>query len=702
MKIVGFYQFHEVNQETGELENLYCIVEQDEKGNYTSRYIADFDQANIELVNFYRSMGYKSVDELLEDKEHFGRQLNNQIFRKKLEEVYGIDTSDTENFFEKLESLEEEEKLPIKNLNVRNGFFHKLVNKIKQYKKRVIAGVAAVAVIAGSIFGCHLNRESKTGDAVAIVDTNKEDDLEQEIVSLTKEEEMNEMIENTYDEKIKSYMKNFRDRIFGFNKLASKYVDSKNRTLGLTTGQLTAKDMAILGDQFGNTIDNMRDIKDPSVYNTNFRDADKVITQASLLETTGSGLWSHFPDTEIAKFATKYESSIVALNQADTKDAKKKHTEDFLKMVEKDFGINKKDFNAKETLQNNKKLLAVMPIVKAFVLKAENSIKDTDFGNAFEKIEKAYNEVSEENIKKAIKSLTPTENSNAYEDYMEKIKAAMEEKEIYPSLGVADLSSTKDYQEALKLPKIENEDNIVSIVPVETPITTPSPLPVVEQPTVEPIGIESNYDDTPSYSYEDDSSYSSDPVDSEVPDYTTDDENFEYEGEKEEEVPTETPEVTLTPDEADDTLQKEIDDANQAIDDGGKGKVPEDFEGAPGVVDENGYFDGSIEDITTDNSGVVESEEEVDQNLTPQESTADASYEVTESEENYATSDTTDVPVEEVPVVEQEAPSVEAVAEQAVERMANGEDATIVYNVESGNYDVTVEPTVEEEANYTK
>ena len=192
-KIVGFYQFHEMNEKTGKKENLYCIVEQEEDGNYTTRYIKDFKQASeVELVNFYRSMGYKSVEELLKDDKRFCRQLKNEVFREKLLEEYGIDTKDIKNFFQKL------------------------AKKIKQYKRRVIAGVAAVAVIAGSIFGCHLNRESKTGDAVAVVDTNtdtKKEDFNENSILMTKEEEMNEMIENTSDKKIKNYMKDFRDRI---------------------------------------------------------------------------------------------------------------------------------------------------------------------------------------------------------------------------------------------------------------------------------------------------------------------------------------------------------------------------------------------------------------------------------------------------------------------------------------------------------
>ncbi len=710
MKIVGFYQFHEKKEQTGEIENLYCIVEQDESGNYTARYTDDFEQANnIELVNFYRSMKYKSVEELLKDHKRFGRQLNNEVFRKRLLEVYGIDTKDIKNFFDEVKNEEEEKeeeeekkdekKLPIRNLKVRKGFFERMVSAIKKYKKRVIAGIAAVAVMAGTVFGCHLNRESKTGDAVAVVDTR--DDLDQEneiVIEKTKEEEMNELIEETQNSKVKTFMQNFRDRIFGFNKLASSYQDSQNRILGLTPEQLTAKDMAIFGDRYGSIINNIGTIKDPYLYNTSFLEADNIMTQVSVLQKKSSGLWSHFEDSDIAKFATKYESSMISLNQAEKEADKKKHAEDFLKMFKKDFKIDTRDWDPKELFQKNPKYLAVMPTVKAFMLKAEDSIDDDSLKNDWKKIENAYQEVAKENIKKAITSLKQTEDSIAYEDYMEKIKAAMREKELYPT-GIANITTTTYYQEALKLPKLEVKSNLVELVPTVPVVSTITPTPVATEPVQQEevvVSDQSSYESensVPSYSTEDEN-YT---VDEDVPTYDTSDENFEYEEDEnseQQEIPVETPTPTPTPTETkEDTLQQELDEANKAIEDGGKGKIPEDFNGIPGVVDDNGYFDGSIEDLTTDSNGVVESEEEVTNESTEAPST------IEESEEDYVPA--TDSSVEEVPVVTEDATSVEEAAEQAVEAMANGQDATLVYNMDNGNYHVNIEMPEEKASTYT-
>ncbi len=189
-----------------------------------------------ELREFaYDNELYTDDDLKISNKLHL--QTTNKDFRDLLKKKYNYDTSEIENFNDKIGQVEEVD-LPINFSGILNNNPIKKINIIEKLKKLKIKGIKKLAIRIGAIATIAVlgitgikscSKKGISEDLVTVEsDTNSEDPVEYITQDPTPEENINagsnlpvfQSYLNQSSEATRKYMTNFKKNLKSFNKIA--------------------------------------------------------------------------------------------------------------------------------------------------------------------------------------------------------------------------------------------------------------------------------------------------------------------------------------------------------------------------------------------------------------------------------------------------------------------------------------------------
>ncbi len=686
-KYLEYYQFHEKDAD-GNVVCLYCVVtKKGEKINF--QIIEDYDVAKEYLREFAYDNELYTVDDLKKNN-NLHLQTSNKEFRNLLKKKYNYDTSDVENFHDKVGQLLEAD-MPIdyeEVLNKKSKKKRKIIEKLKSIKmKKVKKLVVRLGIIASIGFlgftgikrGCSkggttqdLNVEDYNTDATQVdyeaqdpsmtgevQDPNLSDEVqnsnvEDDVQNSNVEDDVQDPVDlevNTLSsfqdyldqssKSVKKYMNNFKYNLGAFNGLARNYIDvPKNSRLGLDTSNYTAFQMALLGSDFGSYIDNVSTYWNyDDVYDAYLKTNDQL-KQLATVQVQSSGFAKTLNGKERQKFYQKYEDMIIDLNKTTDESEKINKTEKLLSKIKKDFHMDDENYDPEELLRSDSKYIAVMPMVRTIYNKAENNnYENIPSADQMKKLSSAYKQVVSDNILYALSSINVDEFAiPSYEMYTDKIEDILKSVDLYVIDDVRSIKDTDLYKQSQKLPEKE-----VEVTPVLVEDNT------VINETTDSIPVYTT-DDT-NYEYQDDTTSGNDYTESDTSNDNSEDKSEDntiavIEPSVTEE-PTEDNENTddITNDNnnsgdntsTDDSqiIESEEDTANSmndAINNGGYAETPDGWQIDDDYkIDGTDVIDGSVSDITIDDSNTDEEVPTVSEDSTTDEN----NYGIIESEEEY-------------------------------------------------------------------
>lgn len=754
-KYLEYYQFHE-KDEDGNTVCLYCIVKES-FGGVSFQFISDYDMALEELREFaYDNVLYTADDLKNSNKLHL--QTTNKEFRDLLKKKYNYDTSEIENFNDKIGQVEEVDS-PINFSGILNNNPIKKINIIEKLKKLKIKGIKKLAIRSGiiasalilgfaGIKGCskkgtteNLKTEDYTIDPQMI-------EAEKEANAAANNQEATEDVTN-YDaqdpidlqdnnsssyfqtylnqscEVTKNYMTNFKNSLSAFNGMARNYIDtSKNSRLGLDTNNYTAFQMALLGSGFGSYADNVSTYWYHEDLYQDYVKTNDQLKQLATVQKQSSGLANTLKGKERQEFYKKYENMIIDLNKTTDIQEKQSKAENILSQIKIDFNMDSENYNPEELLRSDSKYIAVMPMVRSVYDRAKDSnYENTPAADKIKQLSLAYRKVVSDNLLRALDSIEVKSSiTPSYEMYMDEIGRLLDSVDLYVIDDERNIRDTELYKQSKKLPAKE-----IEVTPTPTPVDNSN----VDVETIENTGaaevdipVYTTSDDN--YEYQEDTTNSNDNVQNEttdnnteiVEDNTTDntvsspsiaDQIIESdEGTTDENTNDNNTSDTITDDNQ--IIESEEDIANSmndAINNGGYAETPDGWQ-----IDDNykqdgtDIIDGSVSDITIDDST---GSEEVP---TTSEDTTNNDYSIIESEEDYvapvidtepevAKNDENTV-TEEVPTYDEETYSTDtAESEPVYDETSYSTDTEPTYQEEEATIYETEEPVLEASTNQT-
>lgn len=541
-KYLEYYQFHE-KDEDGNTVCLYCIVKES-LGGVSFQFISDYDMALEELREFaYDNELYTDDDLRNSNKLHL--QTTNKDFRDLLKKKYNYDTSEIENFNDKIGQVEEVD-LPINFSGILNNNPIKKINIIEKLKKLKIKGIKKLAIRIGAIATIAVlgitgikscSKKGISEDLVTVEsDTNSEDPVEYITQDPTPEENINagsnlpvfQSYLNQSSEATRKYMTNFKKNLKSFNKIAKNYVDANNTSrLGLDTDNYTAFEMALLGNEFGSMVDNVSTYWNSDDLYRSYVKTNDQLKQLATVQIKSTGLANALKGKERQNFYRKYEDMIIDLNSTEKSSEKITKVENIFKQIKSDFNMNSENYNPKELFRDDSKYIAVMPMVRNIYDEAKNCGYDnTPSAAKMKQLSEAYQTVVRENIEEALSSITVYEDTTpSYEMYASQIALDLEQDDLYVIDNKRDIRELGIYKLRRNLP-----EKVKKVTPTPTATPTPTVAPKTAESSTTTPSVSENTSATeesaPDVSNE--NSDSVDTTDISTPVYTTDDDNFEY------------------------------------------------------------------------------------------------------------------------------------------------------------------------------
>ena len=744
-KYLEYYQFHE-KDEDGNTVCLYCIVKEN-NGKVNFQFISDYNNALDELREFAYDNELYTVDDL-KDSSKLHLQATNKEFRDSLKKKYNYDTNEIENFNEKIGHVEEVDS-PIDYRDILNDKptkKKKIIERLKKLKFKgtkkmaIRFGVVASAIILGitGIRGCskkgtteNLNTEAidpqmieaeneakaeannqGTNSDVANYDVQDPSDVYSNNNSSYFQTYLNQSCETT-----KKFMTDFKNSLSAFNGVARNYIDtSKNSRLGLDTNNYTAFQMALLGSGFGSYADNVSSYWYHDDLYKDYVKTNDQLKQLATVQKQPSGLANALKGEESQDFYRKYENMIIDLNKTSDVQEKQTKAENILSQIKTDFNMDSENYNPEELLRSDSKYIAVMPMVRSVYDRAKDSnYENTPDADKMKQLSLAYRRVVSDNILRALDSIDVKESiTPSYEMYMDEIERLLESVNLYVIDDERNIRDTELYKQNKNLPAKE-----VEVTPTPTPVDNSN----VDVETIENTGA----------------------TEVDIPVYTTDDDNYEYQEDttsnNDDTIDDNTDTVEDTTDntvsepsitdqiiESDEgttdyinndnnssdtvtddnqIIESEEDIAgsmNDAINNGGYAETPDGWQIDDDYKqDGTNIIDGSVSDITIDDST---GSEEVP---TTSEDTTNSEYDIVESEEDYtapvtdtATEETAseeNVVTEEVPTYDEETYSNDTIESEPVydetTYSADTTESEPIYDDTS--YSTDTEPAYQEE-----
>ena len=757
-KYLEYYQFHE-KDEDGNTVCLYCIV-RESLGGVSFQFISDYDVALEELREFaYDNELYTDDDLKNSNKLHL--QTTNKDFRDLLKKRYNYDTSEIENFNDKIGQVEEVESPinfsgilnnnPIKKINIIEKLKKLKKLKIKGIKKLAIrSGIVASALILGfaGIKGCskkgtteNLNTEDYTIDPQMIeaekeakAEANNQETTEdvtnydaQDPIDLQDNNSLSyfQTYLNQSCEVTKNYMTNFKNSLSAFNGVARNYIDtSKNSRLGLDTNNYTAFQMALLGSGFGSYADNVSSYWYHEDLYQDYVKTNDQLKQLATVQKQSSGLANTLKGKERQEFYKKYENMIIDLNKTTDVQEKQAKAENILSQIKVDFNMESENYNPEELLRSDSKYIAVMPMVRSVYDRAKDSnYENTPDADKMKQLSLAYRKVVSDNLLRALDSIEVKSSiTPSYEMYMDEIGRLLDSVDLYVIDDERDIRDTELYKQSMKLPAKE-----IEVTPTPTTVDNSNvDVETIENTGAAEVDIPVYTTSDGNYEYQEDTTNSNDNVQNETTDSTTDtvedttdntasspsiaDQIIESdEGTTDENTNDNNTSDTITDDNQ--IIESEEDIANSmndTINNGGYAETPDGWQ-----IDDNykqdgtDIIDGSVSDITIDDSTASE---EVP---TTNEDTTNNDYSIIESEEDYvapvietepevATTDEENTVTEEVPTYDEETYSTDtAESEPVYDETSYSTDTEPTYQEEATIYE-TEEPVLEASADQTE
>ena len=696
-KYLEYYQFHE-KDEDGNILCLYCIVKSNDN-KVDLQFISDYDEALEELRNFAYDNKIHNVDEL-KNSSRVHLQATNKEFRNMLENKYDFDTSNIDNFNEVIGHVKSVEN-PIdfgKILNPKPTKKNSVIEKLKNLKIKGVKKLAVrLAIIASAGFlgfagikGCSkkgttddleidqqmidAENETKNNDSTPLTFYSDVQDAN-DINTTTSNLSNFQIYLNQSSEATKNYMNAFKETLGAFNSVARNYIDaSKNSRLGLDVYNYTAFKMSILGENFGNTVDNVSTYWYRNDLYHDYVKTNHQIKQLATVQQQRTGLAKALDTAEQQEFYQKYEDMIIDLNKTTDDNEKIAKAENILSQIKTDFNMDSDNFDPETLLKSDPKYVAVMPMIRSVYDRAKNSnyenLPDAERMNS---LSKTYRAIVKGNIFKAADSIEVKESiTPSYEMFMTEIANQLDNVNLYVIDEERNIKDTELYKQNKTLPVKAKEET--------QPTTNNSDIDVE---TLENTGV----------------------AEVDIPDYSTDDDNYDYQEEEvsddtvanendtteevEETVSDDTPQIIETDegtvsdtiDNSDNTtidndqiIESEEDVANSmndAISNGGYAETPDGWQIDDDYkIDGTDVIDGSVSDITVEDYSTDVATEEVPTTTEPTEEhsanedvpvTTESTdeYNITESEENYNTPQeqpTDDQSVSEESVITEETP----------------------------------------------
>ena len=706
-KYLEYYQFHETD-ENGNVICLYCIVKRTDDG-ICLQFEKEYNTALEELKEFAYDNEIYTTEEL-KNSSKLHLQVSNKEFREELAKKYGYKTDEINNFNEAFgtslivplddnkinyeevidsnplgstistndgDENAEEEREEVADSEEKKS--HPIIEKLKKLKIKGIkklairSGIIVSALILGftGIKGCtkkgitkdlktedytidpqmvEAENEAKaaannqeTTDDVTNYDVQDPIDLQDNNSSSDFQTYLNQSSEVT-----KNYMTDFKNNLSAFNGVARNYIDtSKNSRLGLDTNNYTAFQMALLGSGFGSYVDNVSSYWYHEDLYQDYVKANDQLKQLATVQKQSSSLANALKGEERQEFYNKYENMIIDLNKTTDIEEKQSKAENILSQIKKDFNMDSENYNPEELLRSDSKYIAVMPMVRSVYDRAKDSnYENTPAADKMKQLSLAYRKVVSDNLLNALDSIEVKSSiTPSYEMYMDEIGRLLDSVDLYVIDDERNIRDTELYKQSKKLPAKE-----IKVTPTSIPTLTPTlaPTPVgnsnVDVETIENTGA----------------------AEVDIPVYTTDDDNFEYQEDTNDNVQDETTDsitddTVSSPSTADQIIESDegtteentndnntndtITDDNQIIEseediansmndtinNGGYAETPDGWQ-----IDDNykqdgtDIIDGSVSDITIDDST---GSEEVP---TTSEDTTNNDDSITESEEDYA------------------------------------------------------------------
>lgn len=781
-KYLEYYQFHE-KDEDGNIVCLYCIVKRTDDG-ICLQFEKDYNTALKELEEFAYDNEIYTTEEL-KNSSKLHLQVSNKEFREELAKKYGYKTDEINNFNEasgislivplddnKINYEEiidsnpskrttstndgdentEEEKEEVADSEEEKS--HPIIEKLKKLKIKGIkklairSGIIVSALILGftGIKGCtkkgttkDLKAEDYTIDPQMIEAENeaKAADNNQETTDDVTTDDIQDPIDlqdnnsssdfqtylNQSSEVTKNYMTDFKNNLSAFNGVARNYIDtSKNSRLGLDTNNYTAFQMALLGSGFGSYVDNVSSYWYHEDLYQDYVKTNDQLKQLATVQKQSAGLANALKGEERQEFYNKYENMIIDLNKTTDIEEKQSKAEDILSQIKKDFNMDSENYNPEELLRSDSKYIAVMPMVRSVYDRAKDSnYENTPSADKMKQLSLAYRKVVSDNLLNALDSIEVKSSiTPSYEMYMDEIGKLLDSVDLYVIDDERNIRDTELYKQSKKLPAKEIKVTPTSTsIPTLTPTLAPTPVgnSNVDVETIENTGA----------------------AEVDIPVYTTDDDNFEYQEDTNDSVQDETTDsitdnTVSSPSIADQIIESDegtteentndndnntndtITDDNQiveseediansmndTINNGGYAETPDGWQiDDQYKQDGTNIIDGSVSDITIDDSN---GSEEVP---TTSEDTTNNDYGVTESEEDYAapaidnepetTTDEENTVTEEVPTYSTDTTESEPVYDEP----SSSTDTEPTNQEEAPVYE-TEEPVLEASANQTK
>lgn len=735
-KYLEYYQFHE-KDEDGNTVCLYCVVKESFRG-VSFQFISDYDMALDELKEFaYDNELYTEDDLKNSNKLHL--QTTNKDFRDLLKKKYNYDTSEIENFNDKIGQVEEVES-PINFSGILNNTPIKKINIMEKLKKLKIKGIKKLAIRSGIIVsalilgftwikGCskkgtteNLKTEDYTIDPQMIEAENeaKAEANNQEITDDVTNYDSQDPIDlqdnnsssyfqtylNQSCEVTKNYMTDFKNNLSTFNGVARNYIDtSKNSRLGLDTNNYTAFQMVLLGSGFGSYADNVSSYWYHEDLYQDYMKTNDQLKQLATVQKQSSGLANTLKGKERQEFYKKYENMIIDLNKTNDIQEKQSKAENILSQIKIDFNMDSENYNPEEILRSDSKYIAVMPMVRSVYDRAKDSnYENTPAADKMKQLSLAYRKVVSDDLLRALDSIEVKPSiTPSYEMYMDEIGRLLDSVNLYVIDDERNIRDTELYKQSKKLPAKE-----IEVTPTPTPVDNSNvDVETIENTGVAEVDIPVYTTSDDNYEYQEDTTNSNDNVQNEttdnnaeiVEDNTTDntvssppiaDQIIESdEGITDENTNDNNTSNTITDDNQ--IIESEEDIANSmndTINNGGYAEAPDGWQ-----IDDNykqdgtDIIDGSVSDITIgDSTG----SEEVPNTS---EDTTSNDYSIIESEEDYvepvidtepeATTDEKNTVTEEVPTYDEKSYSTDTAESEPV--------------YDETSYSIDTEPTYQEE-----
>ena len=605
-KYLEYYQFHEID-ENGDVVCLYCVVKEN-NGKISFQFIKDYEEALNELREFAYDNDLHTTDELRKSsKLHL--QEDNKTFRELLRNKYDYDTSDIENFNDKIGHVEEvEETIDYRDvLNNKPVNKNKVIEKIKKLKFKGVKNFAvkvgiAVSVVALGIAG--IKGCSKKGTTK---DLNTESyAVDPQMVEAESEEKANANNQNSTDSSVnydaqdfsdlsnesnfqiylrqscettKNYMNEFKEQLAAFNSVARNYIDvSKNSRLGLDTDNYTAFQMAMLGSGFGSYADNVSTYWYHDDLYKNYVKTNDQLKQLATVQKQPSGFANALKGKERQDFYKKYENLIIDLNKTSDENEKIDKTENILSQIKADFNMDSDNYNPLELLKSNSKYVAVMPMVRSVYDRAKNgNYENIPAADKMKQLSLSYRKVVSNNILHALDSIDVKESvTPSYEMYMEEIARILDSVDLYVIDDERSIKDTALYQQNKTLPS-----RVVEVTPTPTPVTNNN----VDVETIENTGV----------------------AEVDVPNYDTDDDNYVYQEDTDTSSNTDT--TSSNTDTSTDTVDSSEDTQTDTTTE--PSITDQIIESDEGTTDEITNDNSNSTDTVIDDNQIIESEEDI-------------------------------------------------------------------------------------------